>query len=161
MGCGSSTRNIDRVTQQIDRNMLNDNKNDCKIYKLLLLGTGGSGKSTFFKQLRTIHGNGFNDEDRVSFVSYIHYQVITEMKCLINRSKKFSQDYNEQFEDCKISNNTIEAAEYFELLDDDDIITQEIADKIEILWNDDGIKNTFKNRAKFAISDQVNISLIK
>ena len=27
-------------------------------------GTGESGKSTFIKQMRIIHGSGFNDEDK-------------------------------------------------------------------------------------------------
>ena len=37
------------------------NKNGHRIHKILLLGSGTGGKSTLFKQLKTIHGYGFED----------------------------------------------------------------------------------------------------
>jgi predicted kinase len=35
--------------------------------KLLLLGAGESGKSTFAKQMKILHMEGFTPEDRVAF----------------------------------------------------------------------------------------------
>eukprot|EP01084_Bolivina_argentea_P278893 476668_1 len=38
-----------------------------KVKKILFLGSGGSGKSTIFKQLRGIYGTGFNNQERKVF----------------------------------------------------------------------------------------------
>ena len=46
----------------------------------MFLGTDGSGKSTLFKQLRSIHGTGWTKEDRLTFVDHIHAQIIEQMK---------------------------------------------------------------------------------
>lgn len=114
---------------------------------------GGSSKSTFFKQLQTIHGHGFTDKDRISFKNHVYHQIIEQMKRIISRAEEFSEDYPDEFGDCKIGNDALESAEYFELLRDDAPVTEDIAAKIDILWHDEGIQNTFKKRAKFGVTD--------
>ena len=54
--------------------------NPYKGHKLLLLGSSGSGKSTFFKQLRCIHGMGFSDGHRQMFKRFIFAQIVEQMK---------------------------------------------------------------------------------
>merc|ERR1719411_613871 len=149
----STMTDEDRVSVFVDDEITTARKSDTRIKKLLLLGAGGSGKSTFFKQLQTIHGHGFSDKDRISFKNHVYHQIIEQMKRIISRAEEFSEDYPEEFGDCKIGNDAIEAAEYFELLRDDAPVTEDIADKVEILWKDDGIRNTFNKRAKFGVTD--------
>ena len=64
------------LSKQLER----EKKSFNKIKKILFLGSGGSGKSTIFKQLRGIYGKPFNQQERHRFVSHIHEQVITQMK---------------------------------------------------------------------------------
>ncbi len=47
----------------------------------------------------------------------------------------------------------MESAETFELLRDDQTVTEEVADLVEILWSDKGIRSTFDNRARFGVVD--------
>lgn len=55
-----------------------------KELKLLLLGTGESGKSTFIKQMKIIHGNGFSDDDKKHGLKYIYQNILTSVQNLIN-----------------------------------------------------------------------------
>ena len=52
---------------------------ECK----LLLGTGESGKSTFIKQMRIIHGTGYSEEDKRSFIKLIFQNIFTAMNSMI------------------------------------------------------------------------------
>jgi len=60
--------------------------------KLLLLGAGGSGKSTLFKQLQYIHGSGFTNRQRSLFQKQIHEQLMESMKTLIIRCEDSYED---------------------------------------------------------------------
>merc|ERR1719411_441488 len=72
-----------KLTAAINSEITNDKLAIQSIKKILFLGSGGSGKSTIFKQLRRIHGPGYNDRDRIAYTKYIHQQIINEMKLAI------------------------------------------------------------------------------
>eukprot|EP01102_Stenamoeba_stenopodia_P008812 TRINITY_DN2577_c0_g1_i2.p1 TRINITY_DN2577_c0_g1~~TRINITY_DN2577_c0_g1_i2.p1 ORF type:complete len:354 (-),score=58.61 TRINITY_DN2577_c0_g1_i2:14-1075(-) len=67
-----------------------------KEVKLLLLGTGDSGKSTFAKQMKIIHLTGFTDEERNSMKKIIHINVITYMQLLLNHMRSFGYELKEE-----------------------------------------------------------------
>lgn len=48
----------------------------------LFTGTGESGKSTFIKQMRIIHGQGYSDEDKLGYVALVHQNIITAIQSL-------------------------------------------------------------------------------
>ena len=77
---------------EVARQINADKDKAAKIQKLLFLGSGGSGKSTFFKQLRCIHGHGFKAKDRRVFKEHISAQIIEQ----INRSVECIAYYNER-----------------------------------------------------------------
>ena len=60
----------------LNRELNQERRADGAIKKLLFLGSGGSGKSTLFKQLRSLHGSGFGDKDRLQFRDHIYAQII-------------------------------------------------------------------------------------
>lgn len=47
------------------------------------LGTGESGKSTFIKQMRIIHGSGYSDEDKKGFIKLVYQNIFMAMQCMI------------------------------------------------------------------------------
>ena len=51
---------------------------------IFLLGTGESGKSTFIKQMRIIHGQGFNSEDQMMYRGIIKKNIISSMNTLVS-----------------------------------------------------------------------------
>lgn len=84
--CGAPQDPQDRKVQgDLDK----ANRADQREIKLLLLGAGGSGKSTLFKQLEYIHGKGFPPRQRLLFQKQIHEQLIESMKILISRCEEY------------------------------------------------------------------------
>lgn len=47
------------------------------------VGTGESGKSTFIKQMRIIHGSGYNDEDKRGYIKLVYQNIFMAMSALI------------------------------------------------------------------------------
>mmetsp|Transcript_18331 Transcript_18331/g.29047 ORF Transcript_18331/g.29047 Transcript_18331/m.29047 type:complete len:394 (-) Transcript_18331:451-1632(-) len=91
MGACSSHKVRDAVTASIDQELNNNKSNHSKHKKILFLGSGGSGKSTVFKQLRNIHGSGCSAVDRELCIPYIHAQVVNEMKFALNVYMLYNQ----------------------------------------------------------------------
>ena len=99
--CNSRTEE-DKHSSRLHEQLIKERKADDKVKKLLLLGAGGSGKSTFFKQLQDIHGKGFDDKDRLSFKNHVYHQIIEQMKRLISVAREFSEEFPEKYSDCKV-----------------------------------------------------------
>lgn len=55
--------------------------------KLLLLGTGESGKSTVLKQMRLIHGSGFTEAELVQYGKVIWSDAVQSMRILISSAR--------------------------------------------------------------------------
>lgn len=61
----------------------------CCSFKAILLitflfsGTGESGKSTFIKQMRIIHGAGYSDEDKRGFIKLVYQNIFMAMQSMI------------------------------------------------------------------------------
>jgi len=51
--------------------------------KLLLLGAGESGKSTFLKQMRILHGEGYDKEALMKFRSVVYSNIVKGMKVIM------------------------------------------------------------------------------
>ena len=46
-------------------------------------GTGESGKSTFIKQMRIIHGAGYSDEDKRTYIKLVYQNIFMAMQSMI------------------------------------------------------------------------------
>jgi GTPase SAR1 family protein len=124
-------------SKELDRMLFSDSKRSNEVFKLLLLGTGESGKSTIFKQLLCLYGLGFSREYRLGAIASIHNQMLKTMKMIIN--------FTDQC-DVKISEDVLVSKDYVQKLDDSDLLTQEAAWHMGKLWSDPAIQNMVKKR---------------
>eukprot|EP01084_Bolivina_argentea_P209401 356694_1 len=180
---GSKARN-----KQIDKYMKDVAKKEGEIVKILLLGAGSSGKSTLFRQIECIHGeepddidnnneNEYHNMDRF-FVNMDSMKRIMRSNCvnglikLLQKSDLLSkQPYNLNQCSIDINNQNIENAiktlvsfaqnsnQEMEMLNANDLNI--LGDAIFFLWDLHGVKETFKHRHYFSLTENMNYFLDK
>lgn len=134
-----------RRSREIDRNLQAEKKQLRAEIKILLLGAGESGKSTFLKQMRIIHGEDFDDEARLTFRPTIYHNVMKGAKTLVRAMRTLSieiQESNEEF--CDILSNykssVLEPQEFVQYVE-----------PLQALWKDTGIQEAFSRRNEFQL----------
>lgn len=146
---GRSKSKVPKQTKrdkEIVKKQHEDMKEDSKNVKILLLGAGESGKSTFLKQMQLISGLDFPEDVLVSYKPKIIINLIEGCVDLINGMQALGLDFTAS-ESTAQAELVISSAKMTEL-------TQEIADAIVGLWdNDSGVKQAFKQRSKFQLQD--------
>jgi len=65
---------------RIDRQLREDERRMRRTVKLLLLGAGESGKSTFLKQMKIIHGVKFDEDQLADFRQIIYVNLLRGMQ---------------------------------------------------------------------------------
>lgn len=98
MACcmSAEAREQRRINQEIERQIKKDKRDQRKELKLLLLGTGESGKSTFIKQMRIIHGSGYSDEDKRSFIKLVFQNIYMAMNSMIRAMEALKIPYKQE-----------------------------------------------------------------
>ena len=72
-----------------------------EISLLLRAGTGESGKSTFIKQMRIIHGSGYSDDDKRGFIKLVYQNIFMAMSSMIRAMETLKIPYkNPENEAC-------------------------------------------------------------
>jgi GTPase SAR1 family protein len=150
MGCGGSR---DAKTIEVNRELQSDKRTETGVRKLLFLGSGGSGKSTLFKQLRTIHGGGFTELDRRGYRDHIYSQVIVQMQDMLYALDELKEEDSDEYGPLELSEEGQEMAEYIDHQTGDAEVTKELAECITVLWNEKALKTVFKMRGTLKIDD--------
>eukprot|EP01083_Nonionella_stella_P016864 47097_1 len=159
MGCCASATEEERLNSLINNDLSIALKGTTSVKKLVLLGAGGSGKSTFFKQLRSIHGKGFEDSDRLPFKKHVFHQIIQETKRMIRFAEEMFEDDPEEYKQFKLADDITEPRDQLLKLRDDAPLTEEVGEYVEMLWNQQAIRHIFDERAQFAITDSTEYFL--
>ncbi|KAJ1336198.1 hypothetical protein BSLG_007515 [Batrachochytrium salamandrivorans] len=125
MGCGSSTENDEsgRRNAQIDNSIKKDLENLRNEVKLLLLGAGESGKSTILKQMTLIHGSGYSRYERESYKEIIFSNTIQSMRAVLEAQLEV------------------------------DSMSPEIAQAIQSLFMDHGVRSCIDRSREFQLND--------
>lgn len=77
-----------RRSKIIDRQLQQEKKNLKQEIKILLLGAGESGKTTFIKQMRIIHGEDYSEQDRLEFRPIIYHNILKGFKILVEARRR-------------------------------------------------------------------------
>ena len=59
------------------------------------VGTGESGKSTFIKQMKIIHGSGYSDEEKRGFIKLVYQNIFMAMNSMVRAMDTLKIPYNE------------------------------------------------------------------
>ncbi|XP_068995251.1 guanine nucleotide-binding protein subunit alpha-14-like [Embiotoca jacksoni] len=154
-GCcvSAEDRENQRINEEIEKQLRRDKKDSRRELKLLLLGTGESGKSTFIKQMRIIHGGGYTDEDKRSYAKLVFQNIYTSMQTMIRAMEALSISYSDSQSESKANSVLNVEVDKVEDLD------QSLAEAIKSLWNDSGIQECFNRRREYQLSDSTKYYL--
>jgi len=107
-------------------------------------GSGESGKSTIFKQMRILHGKGFSQEEREKMVDVIQQSILTQMQVLVDMAAELS---------CPVEDSDALAA-FTEA--DPTTYDASLASVVERLWADAGIQGAYALRSRFQLNDSAS-----
>jgi len=152
MGCCSSDE-TKKKSNAVGRELAREKKADQSVKKLLFLGSGGSGKSTLFKQLRSLHGAGFGDKDRLQFKEHIFAQITEQMRLVLECIEMVNEEQEEDEKGLELSSEGEDAK--LKLLGHatSTQLTPEIAEVIKTLWKEEAVKQIYDQRALMKIED--------
>ncbi|KAL0271199.1 UNVERIFIED_CONTAM: hypothetical protein PYX00_008370 [Menopon gallinae] len=144
-----------RINQEIERQLRKDKRDARRELKLLLLGTGESGKSTFIKQMRIIHGSGYSDEDKRGFIKLVYQNIFMAMQSMIRAMDLLKIQYG--------CSSCIEKAELIRSVDFETVTTFEspYVEAIKDLWADTGIQECYDRRREYQLTDSAKYYLME
>jgi GTPase SAR1 family protein len=135
--------------QQIEKENMKDFEKESRIQKLLLLGAGESGKSTLFKQIIDLYGEGFTQDAFLEYVPVIHSNTIQAMQTLIQKSELLYNQDQTLHADCNFGNELKEERELLLGIKGVEQLEKRTVDAIRALWDHKVIKATYAKRALF------------
>ena len=98
MGCVHSRAGDDeerKINQRIEKSLRTAKKEKEFTIKLLLLGAGESGKSTFAKQMKILFLEGYNQKELMFHKDIIHSNIIQGMRSIITEARKRGVEFEQ------------------------------------------------------------------
>ncbi|KAL4648119.1 guanine nucleotide-binding protein subunit alpha-13 isoform X2 [Arapaima gigas] len=148
-----------RKSKEIDRCISRDKTYVKRLVKILLLGAGESGKSTFLKQMRIIHGQDFDQRAKEEFRATIYSNVIKGVRVLVDAREKlhipWGDPANQVHGDSMMAfdtrcsmmaKGTVETKIFLQYLP-----------CIRALWKDSGIQNAYDRRREFQLGERAGL----
>ncbi|CAH8555506.1 unnamed protein product [Schistosoma turkestanicum] len=142
-----------RINKEIEKQLKRDKKDARRELKLLLLGTGESGKSTFIKQMRIIHGAGYSDDERRTFIKIVYQNIYMAMFTMVRAVESLKIPYENPAN--KAYGEAIREIDY------ETVTTMEPQHVVAIksLWDDPGIKECYDRRREYQLTDSAKYYL--
>ncbi|EDW61935.1 G protein alpha q subunit isoform X1 [Drosophila novamexicana] len=143
-----------RINQEIEKQLRRDKRDARRELKLLLLGTGESGKSTFIKQMRIIHGSGYSDDDKRGYIKLVFQNIFMAMQSMIKAMDMLKISYGVG------EHNAL--ADLVMSIDYETVTTFEdpYLNAIKTLWSDVGIQECYDRRREYQLTDSAKYYLM-
>ena len=136
----------------IDRTIEEDSRRFRKECKILLLGSGESGKSTIVKQMKIIHQNGYNATELGTYRQTVYRNLLESAQAIVLAMRKIGVDpvmaSNRENAD-KIIDYKVEAAQGWTFGED-------VAQAIHQLWQDPIIPKIMDHSSEFYLMDSAS-----
>ncbi|XP_013769391.1 guanine nucleotide-binding protein subunit alpha-14 [Pundamilia nyererei] len=154
-GCclSAEERENQRINEEIEKQLRRDKEDSRMELKLLLLGTGESGKSTFIKQMRIIHGGGYTDEDKRSYAKLVYQNIYMSMQTMVRAMEALGISFTDP-------QNQSHASAVLEVeVDKVKDLDSNLAMAVKSLWDDRGIQECYDRRREYQLSDSTKYYL--
>ncbi|KAJ0170175.1 hypothetical protein K1T71_014103 [Dendrolimus kikuchii] len=140
-------------SKEIDREIKQWIKTYNSAIKLLLLGTGESGKTTIIKQMKILHVQGFSNSDRAEMVRYIRHNIHESIYDIVHNMTPLSIGLQ------NIKN--IQSQQYILKLGAEGPreYTEDYIDHVRSLWRDGGVRECFRRSNEYQLIDSAEYFL--
>ena len=153
MGCFGGS-NDNNAAKEKSKAIDNEIKADKIVYRathrLLLLGAGESGKSTIVKQMKILHVDGFNEQEKIEKTEEIKRNIKDGILTITAAMKKIVPPV-------KLDNPgdqwRIEWLEENMTCEETLVYSEEFFDNVETLWKDQGIQDCFERSNEYQLID--------
>lgn len=151
-------REARRRSREIDAMLARERRAVRRLVKILLLGAGESGKSTFLKQMRIIHGQEFDQKALLDFRDTIYENILKGARVLVDAHDKLGIGWQR-------SENEKPAMLVMSWEGRAGALAPEPADfllyvpALTSLWADAGIQEAYARRSEFQLSESVKYFL--
>lgn len=146
--CASpETREQRKINAEIEKQLRADKRSQRRELKLLLLGTGESGKSTFIRQMRIIHGSGYSDDERRGYIKSIYENVLLSISTLVRAMDTLQIPYSDP--------SNAEKVELLLGIDEDEMASLDSnqVSSIKSIWFDGGVQQCYLRRREYHLND--------
>ncbi|KAI9671645.1 MAG: Guanine nucleotide-binding protein alpha-2 subunit [Alyxoria varia] len=136
-------------SQAIDRGLAEDQQRLRKECKILLLGSGESGKSTIVKQMKIIHQGGYKKDELLLYRLTVYKNLIDCAKALVGAMRQFEIEPQApgNGENCEF------IMEYSLDADPHAMLDQKIGDAILAIWRDPCRTDVLQHQTEFYLMD--------
>ena len=157
--CGRSQEEYEQhlKSKKIDNQIAKEKVYFRRKVKILLLGAGESGKSTFLKQMRIIHGRDFDTDALLSFKPIIYSNVLKGMKVLVDARRKLKINWGDP--ECQKCGDNLLNLQYEGTMNTS--VFLEHVENVKRLWRDSGIQEAYKRRNEFQLVLNILFLLIR
>lgn len=150
-------REARRKSREIDAMLARERRAVRRLVKILLLGAGESGKSTFLKQMRIINGKEFDKKALLDFRDTIFENIIKGMRVLVDARDKLGIPWqNSENEKHGMFVMSFEGRGGVAV---EPIEFQLYGLALDALWRDSGIQDAYARRSEFQLSESVKYFL--
>lgn len=126
--------------------------------KLLLLGSGESGKSTIFKQMKIIHHKGYNKEECMRLKDVIYGNALQSIRVLVQAVQHFNFTYDNPTNKSH-AEKMLQMSEQQVMMQPGAIMTPEMGQILKSLWRDSAVRKAYDERSKFQLNDSASYYL--
>ncbi|TVY82794.1 Guanine nucleotide-binding protein alpha-3 subunit [Lachnellula suecica] len=135
-------------SQMIDKALEEDSRKLRRECKILLLGSGESGKSTIVKQMKIIHQSGYTVEELSMYRMTIYKNLVDCAKALIGAMRQFDIDpqipVNHEYSDFLID---------YQVVTEPQTLNPEVGMAIKSLWKDPSMSILMERQSEFYLMD--------
>ncbi|KAB8256885.1 guanine nucleotide binding protein, alpha subunit [Aspergillus pseudonomiae] len=136
-------------SQAIDRKLEEDSRRLRRECKILLLGSGESGKSTIVKQMKIIHQNGYTVEELALYRLTVCKNLLDCAKSLVGAYHQFSLEPSSQ----KVRDYVQYISDYNIDPDPHTTLDVKVGEAITYIWNDPCTSTVLEHQNEFYLMD--------
>ncbi|TRY62764.1 hypothetical protein TCAL_11259 [Tigriopus californicus] len=138
-------------TKRIDRSIVNSGRKEAEKIKLLLLGAGESGKSTFVKQMKIIHTEGYTLVEQLEYRNVVIANTIQSLAAILKGMQVLKISYSsiETESMAKVFLFEVDELNFLEV----QTMPEHLYNAMKKLWIDSGVRKCFERSKEYQLND--------